>query len=74
VFQDAPIYQKLIEERGDVPALVRSEAERIARDLSRVIAPLQTPAYPAPGQGHLGAPGGPSLLPGPALPPGRPHR
>ena len=39
MFQDTPIYNRLVVERGDVPAEVRSEAERIHRELARVIAP-----------------------------------
>ncbi|MFC3577724.1 hypothetical protein ACFOZ0_31575 [Streptomyces yaanensis] len=67
MFQDAPIYQQLIKERGDVPAQVRGEAERILRDLSRVVGPLPAaPAYPVTAQGYL------SASSGPALPPGRP--
>jgi hypothetical protein len=40
VFSPTPIYQRLVAERGDVPAQVRSEAERIQRDLAQII---QTP-------------------------------
>ncbi|MFD6919628.1 hypothetical protein ACFV99_05320 [Streptomyces sp. NPDC059944] len=39
MFQEAPIYRQLISERGDVPAQVRGEAERIRRDLQRVMPP-----------------------------------
>ncbi|MCX4767651.1 hypothetical protein OG562_43215 [Streptomyces sp. NBC_01275] len=50
VFDDTPIYHRLIIERGDVPAQVRGEAERIQRDLDRVMrAPSSfTPGLPAP--------------------------
>jgi hypothetical protein len=48
VFQEVPIYRQLIAERGDVPTQVRSEAERIGRDLQRVMPPLQVSAPPAP--------------------------
>lgn len=37
VFDDTPIYHRLITERGDVPAQVKGEAERIKRDLDRVM-------------------------------------
>ncbi|MDQ0585199.1 hypothetical protein [Streptomyces rishiriensis] len=48
-FDDTPIYHRLITERGDVPAQVRGEAERIKRDLDRVMsAPSSfTPGLPA---------------------------
>jgi hypothetical protein len=48
VFQDTPIYSRLVEERGDVPQVVRGEAERIQRDLGRLIA--LAPQPPAGGQ------------------------
>ncbi|AOT57306.1 MULTISPECIES: hypothetical protein [Streptomyces] len=45
MFQETPIYSRLVAERGDVPQLVRGEAERIQRDLGRLIAlPPQPPA------------------------------
>ncbi|MDR6979605.1 hypothetical protein J2X68_006342 [Streptomyces sp. 3330] len=49
VFDDTPIYHRLIIERGDVPAQVKGEAERIKRDLDRVMsAPSSfTPGLPA---------------------------
>ncbi|MET8169524.1 hypothetical protein ACFU6S_24790 [Streptomyces sp. NPDC057456] len=49
VFDDTPIYHRLITERGDVPAQVKGEAERIKRDLDRVMsAPSSfTPGLPA---------------------------
>ncbi|WP_299534877.1 hypothetical protein [uncultured Streptomyces sp.] len=43
MFQETPTYSRLVSERGDVPAEVRDEAERIQRDLSRFF-----PASPAP--------------------------
>lgn len=39
VSQKTPIYSRLVAERGDIPAQVRNEAERIHRDMARVIAP-----------------------------------
>lgn len=36
MFEETPIYTRLITERGDVPTQVRGEAERIRRDLARV--------------------------------------
>lgn len=46
MFEDTPIYTRLITERGDVPTQVRGEAERIRRDLARVI-----PSGPPPTAG-----------------------
>ncbi|MGW3208945.1 hypothetical protein [Streptomyces sp. NPDC001135] len=37
MFQDAPIYHKLVAERGDVPARVRDAAEGIRRQLEGVM-------------------------------------
>ncbi|MEE1761346.1 hypothetical protein [Streptomyces sp. SP18BB07] len=37
MFQETPIFSRLVDERGDVPAQVRGEAERIRRDLARVL-------------------------------------
>ncbi|MFE4851399.1 hypothetical protein [Streptomyces sp. NPDC056689] len=38
---EAPIYSRLIQERGDIPAQVRAAAEQTLRDLERVMpAPL----------------------------------
>ncbi|MEV0174608.1 hypothetical protein AB0I00_26255 [Streptomyces sp. NPDC050803] len=68
MFQDSPIYDRLITERGDVPAQVRREAERVSRELEFVMRPLQSfgapPAErpPAPGAGWQRS----------ALPPGLP--
>ncbi|MFE1260596.1 hypothetical protein ACFW5X_08720 [Streptomyces albogriseolus] len=72
MFQDSPIYDRLIAECGDVPAQVRREAERVNRELESVMRPLQSPGYgsgpdrpqQAPGNGWQRA----ALLPGP-----RPH-
>ncbi|WP_079000335.1 hypothetical protein, partial [Streptomyces sp. AS58] len=35
--QETPIFSRLVAERGDVPAQVRGEAERISRDLARIL-------------------------------------
>jgi hypothetical protein len=45
VFQDSPIYDRLIAENGDVPAQVRQEAERVSRELELAMRPLQSPGY-----------------------------
>ncbi|MCP9946912.1 hypothetical protein LUX12_22240 [Streptomyces somaliensis] len=47
MFQETPIYSRLVEERGDVPQAVRGEAERIQRDLGRLI--MLSPQPPAGG-------------------------
>jgi hypothetical protein len=43
VWQEAPIYDRLVAELGDIPAQVRSEAERTVRHMAQVIRP-STPA------------------------------
>ncbi|MCW5249703.1 MULTISPECIES: hypothetical protein [unclassified Streptomyces] len=60
MFQDSPIYDRLVAECGDVPAQVRGEAERLHRELEVVMRPLRT-------QGHL-----PGHLPGTDRPPPSP--
>ncbi|MFG3120618.1 hypothetical protein ACGFYT_14575 [Streptomyces sp. NPDC048208] len=53
MFTDTPIFSRLVAERGDVPAEVRGEADRIHRDLARVMPPgtgLPTANPHAPGQ------------------------
>uniref|UniRef100_UPI0027DE19DE hypothetical protein n=1 Tax=Streptomyces clavuligerus TaxID=1901 RepID=UPI0027DE19DE len=37
--QEAPIYDRLVAELGDIPTEVRREAERTLRDLDRIIRP-----------------------------------
>ncbi|MFB0619378.1 hypothetical protein [Streptomyces sp. AGS-58] len=37
MFQETPIFSRLVAERGDIPTQVRGEAERIHRDLARVM-------------------------------------
>ncbi|MFF6952091.1 hypothetical protein ACFZAD_25965 [Streptomyces iakyrus] len=64
MFQDSPIYDRLIAERGDVPAQVRREAERVSRELELVMRPSQSLGYDrphAPGAGWQRA----GMLPGP---------
>ncbi|WP_454325753.1 hypothetical protein [Streptomyces glaucescens] len=57
MFQETPIYSRLIAERGDIPLQVRSEADRIRRDLESVMRVAPSPASGLPGQ--LGFPGPP---------------
>lgn len=47
MFQDSPIYDRLVAERGDVPAVARREAERVRRELEYVMRPFQ-PLMPPP--------------------------
>jgi hypothetical protein len=68
VYQDSPIYDRLVAECGDVPAQVRREAERVSRELELVMRPLLG-SGPAPGTPQT--PGNPgagwqrtALLPG----------
>ncbi|MFF9091086.1 hypothetical protein ACF1BE_32930 [Streptomyces sp. NPDC014991] len=37
MFQETPIFNRLVTERGDIPAQVRGEADRIYRDLAKVM-------------------------------------
>ncbi|MEU5099768.1 hypothetical protein [Streptomyces sp. NPDC020996] len=37
MFQQTPVYDRLVAERGDIPVQVRGEADRIHRDLAQVI-------------------------------------
>ncbi|MCL7424929.1 hypothetical protein ACFVP3_02020 [Streptomyces sp. NPDC057806] len=56
MFQDSPIYDRLISERGDVPLQVRREAERVSRELEFVMRPLTSfGAPPVERQPHPGA-------------------
>ncbi|MCC5480972.1 hypothetical protein ACFV2N_37830 [Streptomyces sp. NPDC059680] len=48
MFQDAPIYHRLVAERGDVPARVRDAATSILRELDHVIGAMASPAPSAP--------------------------
>ncbi|MCF2126548.1 hypothetical protein L1I79_08810 [Strepomyces sp. STD 3.1] len=71
MFQDSPIYDRLVAERGDVPEQVRRDAERVSRELEVVMRPLHAPGH-LPGTGRQASPGAgwqrTALLPGP-----RPH-
>ncbi|MER6347888.1 hypothetical protein ACWC10_24885 [Streptomyces sp. NPDC001595] len=55
MFQETPIYTRLIAERGDIPTQVRSEADRILRDLESVMRVAPGPGVGLPGP--LGFPG-----------------
>jgi hypothetical protein len=81
VFQDAPIYHRLVAERGDVPASVRDAAASIRRDLEAVIR-IEAPAGVYDTGSAAGRPpaqsaqpsAAPALLPYAALPPGSQQR
>ncbi|MCX4993661.1 hypothetical protein [Streptomyces sp. NBC_00568] len=60
MFEDVPIYRRLVAERGDIPAQVRGEAERIRKDLQQVMRPRQD-SYPT--ARRAGEPAGPAVLP-----------
>ncbi|GGJ26889.1 hypothetical protein [Streptomyces brasiliensis] len=42
MFQDSPIYDRLVAERGDIPAGVRREADRLHREVEMVMMPLRS--------------------------------
>ncbi|MFF8913292.1 hypothetical protein ACF08M_08190 [Streptomyces sp. NPDC015032] len=50
MFQETPIYCRLLAERGDVPAQVRGEAERIQHSLAQVIPSGNVPVTSLPEQ------------------------
>ncbi|MEU8031268.1 hypothetical protein AB0C13_21950 [Streptomyces sp. NPDC049099] len=56
MFQDAPIYHKLVAERGDVPARVRDAAEGIRRQLEGVMRTGQPLGGYGPDPSHAGTP------------------
>ncbi|MCZ7462037.1 hypothetical protein [Streptomyces sp. WMMC940] len=58
VWQEAPIYDRLVTERGDVPAQVRREAEQTLRGLEQVIRSGVAPAGMPPQQAQPFPPGG----------------
>ncbi|MGN9760046.1 hypothetical protein [Streptomyces sp. SD31] len=68
MFQDSPIYDRLIAERGDIPLQVRREAERVSREVEFAMQPLLQSGGHAPAPGRPGPPA-PTWQRG-ALPPG----
>ncbi|WP_079057454.1 hypothetical protein [Streptomyces cellostaticus] len=50
MFQETPIFNRLVAERGDVPAQVRGEADRIRHDLARVLPSAPWPVAHLPRQ------------------------
>jgi hypothetical protein len=43
VFQETPVYDRLVAERGDVPVLVRGEADRLHRHLAPLLRQVPAP-------------------------------
>ncbi|MER5372908.1 hypothetical protein [Streptomyces sp. NPDC002132] len=60
MYQETPIFSRLVAERGDVPAEVRGEAERIHRDLAHVMRQSSTSHLGAPQ--HTSGPGAPRAI------------
>ncbi|MER5842735.1 hypothetical protein ABT099_20960 [Streptomyces prasinus] len=48
MFQQTPVYDRLVAERGDVPVQVRGEADRIHRDLAQVLRQTSAPRPSTP--------------------------
>ncbi|AWW41673.1 MULTISPECIES: hypothetical protein [Streptomyces] len=48
MFQETPIFSRLVAERGDIPAQVRGEAERMHRQLAQVLPQAASPHLSAP--------------------------
>lgn len=46
VFTETPIYSRLIAERGDIPARVRDEADRLHRLLEKVFSSTSNLGHP----------------------------
>ncbi|KOG42540.1 hypothetical protein [Streptomyces resistomycificus] len=68
MFQDSPIYDRLVAERGDIPLQTRREAERVTRELEYVMRPLQSSLgspHPADRPAAPGAGWQRAALPGP---------
>ncbi|MEU5757180.1 hypothetical protein ACGF5T_33005 [Streptomyces sp. NPDC047853] len=48
MFQQTPVYDRLVAERGDIPVQVRGEADRIHRDLAQVLRQVSSSQPSAP--------------------------
>ncbi|GHH05705.1 hypothetical protein [Streptomyces rubradiris] len=48
MFQETPVYDRLVAERGDIPVQVRGEADRIRRDLAQVLPRMSASPLGAP--------------------------
>nr|WP_079146936.1 hypothetical protein [Streptomyces griseochromogenes] len=44
MFQETPIFNRLVAERGDVPAQARGEADRVRHELAQVLPSAPWPA------------------------------
>ncbi|MEU0007184.1 hypothetical protein ABZ079_23610 [Streptomyces sp. NPDC006314] len=54
MFQETPIFNRLVAERGDVPAQVRGEADRLRHQLAQVLPSAPWPVAGVPRQqAHL---------------------
>ncbi|MFF2008318.1 hypothetical protein ACFVWY_04455 [Streptomyces sp. NPDC058195] len=58
MFQKTPVYDRLVAERGDVPALVRGEADRLHHQLAPLLRlmPAARPRQEPPGASGPSAP------------------
>ncbi|KOV94597.1 MULTISPECIES: hypothetical protein [unclassified Streptomyces] len=52
MFHETPIYSRLVAERGDIPAMVRGEADRIHHHLAQVMHLPAPPNTHGPGLAH----------------------
>ncbi|MEU6158638.1 hypothetical protein [Streptomyces sp. NPDC047130] len=70
MFQETPIYNRLVAERGDIPVQVRGEAERIHRTLTPLLGPPPSSRPAWQPQGGAPVQGGrpPAAPPFPELP------
>ncbi|MFF8883278.1 hypothetical protein [Streptomyces flaveolus] len=48
MFHETPVYDRLVAERGDIPAQVRGEADRLNHDLAHVLRRVSTSPPSAP--------------------------
>ncbi|MEU7427515.1 MULTISPECIES: hypothetical protein [unclassified Streptomyces] len=57
MFHETPIFNRLVSERGDVPAQARGEADRVRHQLAQVLPSAPWPVAEVPRQ-RAHAPGG----------------
>ncbi|MET8771396.1 hypothetical protein [Streptomyces sp. NPDC004658] len=55
MFHETPIYSRLVAERGDIPAQVSGEAQRIHHDLAQVLRMPASQNTLGPGLPHAAA-------------------
>ncbi|MDN3260770.1 hypothetical protein QWJ26_13280 [Streptomyces sp. CSDS2] len=63
MFQETPVYDRLVAERGDIPVQVRGVADRIRRDLAQVL-PWEAASQPSAPQNLFEPKHLPTALPG----------